>query len=261
MPLSHDLLEVIGRAIADLPVLIVIAYRPPQIDRLLAPRVSQLHLISPRSRWPICLRQMRSSSWFRINSVRSMGNRAILPQAFIEKINLRAEGNPFYIEELLNFLHDRNIDPQHPEALEQIDLPNSLHSLILSRIDQLSENQKSLLKVASVIGRLFRAAILWGMYNQFGDRAQARNDLDTLSAMELTPMDTPEPELAYLFKHILTQEVAYETLSFATRGQCSMTRSDSTSRICIRKSLTSMLICLPITLSIARIWRKSGNTC
>ncbi len=44
------------------------------------------------------------------------------------------------------------------------------------------------------------------------------SDLDTLSDLDLTPLDTPEPELAYLFKHILTQEVAYETLSFATRA-------------------------------------------
>ena len=119
---------------------------------------------------------------------------------------------------MLNYLHDRKIDPQQPEALEQIDLPDSLYSLILSRIDQLSENQKTLLKVASVIGRLFRAAMLWGVYNQFGDEQRLRHDLDTLSALDLTPMDTPEPELAYLFKHVLTQEVAYETLPFATRA-------------------------------------------
>ncbi len=215
-PLSHDLLEVIGRAIVDLPVLIVIAYRPPQIDRLLAPRVSQLLHFTEIPLADLPSDEIEQLVSYKLGQI--YGEQTKLPQAFIEKINLRAEGNPFYIEELLNFLHDRKIDPQHPEALEQIDLPNSLHSLILSRIDQLSENQKSLLKVASVIGRLFRAAILWGIYNQFGDQDQARNDLDILSAMELTPMDTPEPELAYLFKHILTQEVAYETLSFATRA-------------------------------------------
>jgi tetratricopeptide (TPR) repeat protein len=60
--------------------------------------------------------------------------------------------------------------------------------------------------------------MLWGVYNLFGDQERVRRDLNTLSELELTPMDTPEPELAYLFKHILTQEVAYETLSFATRA-------------------------------------------
>jgi tetratricopeptide (TPR) repeat protein len=85
-------------------------------------------------------------------------------------------------------------------------------------MDQLTENQKTLLKVASVIGRLFRAAMLWGIYTQFGGQERVQKDLDALSALDLTPLDTPEPELAYLFKHILTQEVAYETLSFATRA-------------------------------------------
>ena len=215
-PLSHDLLEVIGRAIADLPVLIVLAYRPPQVDRLFAPRVSQLFHFTEVPLADLPPGEIERLVSFKLGQI--YGEQAVLPKALIEQISLRAGGNPFYIEELLNYLHDRNIDPQQPEALAQIELPNSLYSLILSRIDQLTENQKTLLKVASVIGRLFRAAMLWGVYNQFGDLERVRKDLDTLSEMDLTPMDTPEPELAYLFKHILTQEVAYETLPFATRS-------------------------------------------
>lgn len=216
-PLSHDLLEVIGRTIGDLPILIVLAYRPAQLDRLLAPRVGELSYFTEIPLGDLPAEEIEQLVAYKLGQV--YGEEARLPAALIEKISLRAEGNPFYIEELLNYLHDRNIDPQQPAALEQIDLPNSLYSLILSRIDRLSENQKTLLKVASVIGRLFRAAMLWGVYNQFGDQERLRKDLDMLSAMDLTPMDTPEPELAYLFKHILTQEVAYETLSFATRAR------------------------------------------
>ena len=215
-PLSHDLLEVIGRASADLALLIVIAYRPPQLDRLNAPRVGQLFNFTEIPLADLPAEEIEQLVSYKLSQV--YGEQARLPEALIAKISQRAEGNPFYIEELLNYLHDRDIDPQQPEALEQIELPNSLYSLILSRIDQLSENQKTLLKVASVIGRLFRAAMVWGVYNQFGNQERVREDLDTLSALELTPMDTPEPELAYLFKHILTQEVAYETLPFATRA-------------------------------------------
>ena len=215
-PLSHDLLEVIARAIIDLPVLIALAYRPLPTDRFRAPRVGLLPHFTEIPLNDLPAEEIEQLVSFKLGQI--YGEQARLPQALIEKISQRAEGNPFYIEELLNYLHDRNIDPQQPEALEQIDLPDSLYSLILSRIDQLTENQKTLLKVASVIGRLFRAAMLWGVYNQFGDQERLRADLDTLSDLDLTPMDTPEPELAYLFKHILTQEVAYETLSFATRA-------------------------------------------
>ena len=215
-PLSHDLLEIIGRAIVDLPVLIALAYRPPQMGRLLTPRVNRLFHFTEISLADLPAEEIEQLVLSKLGQV--YGEQARLPQALIEKISKRADGNPFYIEELLNYLRDRNIDPQQPEALEQIDLPDSLYSLILSRIDQLTENQKTLLKVASVIGRLFRAAMLWGISNQFGNQKRVQSDLDALSALDLTPLDTPEPELMYLFKHILTQEVTYETLSFATRA-------------------------------------------
>ena len=215
-PLSHDLLEVIGRVITDLRILIVMAYRPPQVERRLALRVSQLFHFTEIQLTDLPATEIEQLIRLKLGLI--YGEEVGLPGALVEKISLRAQGNPFYIEELLNYLHDRNIDPQQPEALEQIDLSDSLYSLILSRIDQLSENQKTVLKVASVIGRLFRAAMLWGVYNQFGDQERVRDDLNTLSELDLTPMDTPEPELAYLFKHILTREVTYETLSFATRA-------------------------------------------
>ena len=131
----------------------------------------------------------------------------------------RAQGNPFYLEELLNYLRDRGLDPREPQALEKIELPDSLHTLILSRIDQLSEQEKTTLRVASVIGRLFRAAWLTGYYPELGSFPQVKSDLDELAEMDITPLDSPEPELAYLFKHIVTHEVTYESLSFATRAK------------------------------------------
>jgi class 3 adenylate cyclase/tetratricopeptide (TPR) repeat protein len=215
-PLSHDLLETIGRAIADIPVLIVLAYRPPQLPRVLAPRVNQLMHFAEIALTSLPAEEIGQLIRFKLGQIYGAG--AALPAALVEQLATRAQGNPFYIEELLNYLRDRGVDPQHPDALLRIELPASLYSLILSRIDQLTENQKTLLKVASVIGRLFRAAMLWGVYNLFGNQDRVRDDLDVLSDLELTPLDTPDPELAYLFKHILTQEVAYETLPFATRA-------------------------------------------
>jgi tetratricopeptide (TPR) repeat protein len=147
------------------------------------------------------------------------GSQVETPQGLVGRITERAQGNPFYIEELLNYLQDRGVAPTDNQALEQLDLPTSLHSLILSRIDQLTEHQKTTLKVASVIGRLFKAAMVWGAYPQLGDESQIKADLDALSRLDLTPLDAPEPELVYLFKHIMTQEVAYETLPYATRAR------------------------------------------
>jgi len=215
-PLSHDLLEVIGRTIADLPVLIVMAYRPLQLERLKEARLeklthfSEIHLIDFTPEEAERLISLKLEQFFGADT-------EVLP-ALIERITGRAQGNPFYIEELLNYLQDQKFDPHDIEALEQFELPTSLHSLILSRIDQLTEHQKSTIKVASVIGRLFEAAWLWGMYPDLGDPEHIKFDLEALNTLDLTPMDKPEPELTYIFKNIVTQEVAYESLPFAMRA-------------------------------------------
>jgi tetratricopeptide (TPR) repeat protein len=128
----------------------------------------------------------------------------------------RSQGNPFYLEELLNYMRDRGLDPAD---LHSIELPDSLHTLILSRIDQLGEREKTTLRVASIVGRLFRAKWLLGYYPELGSSPQVKATLDELDALDLTPLDSTEPELAYLFKHIVTHEVTYQSLPFATRAR------------------------------------------
>ena len=215
-PLSHDLLEVIGRTIVDLPVLMVMAYRPLQVERLKEARLEKLahfdeiHLTDFTPEEAERLIGLKLDQFF--------GADTEIPSNLIERITDRAQGNPFYIEELLNYLQDQKFDPHDEDFLERFELPTSLHSLILSRIDQLTEHQKSTIKVASVIGRLFEAAWLWGMYPELGDPDQIKADLEALSGLDLAPMDKPEPELTYIFKHIVTQEVAYESLPYATRS-------------------------------------------
>jgi predicted ATPase len=214
-PLSYDLLEVIGRAIASLPVLIVMAYRLPELERMQAPAGSRLPHFTEIRLSEFTPHEANQLIHLKLHQL--YGAHIDVPEALVKRITERAEGNPFYVEELLNYLQDRGIDPHNIDALSALDLPNSLHSLILSRIDQLTESQKITLKLASVIGRLFRAAMLWGAYTQLGEIERVKSDLDVLSRLELTQLDA-EPELTYLFKHIITQEVAYESLPFAMRA-------------------------------------------
>lgn len=215
-PLSHDLIEFIGRSIVGLPVLMLLVYRPPDAQRLQAPRVSQLpHFTEvPLSEFT----PQEAERLIGLKLGQFFGPEADVPPGFVAQITERAAGNPFYIEELLNYLQDRDIHPQDAEALAALDLPASLYSLILSRMDQLTESQQITIKVASVIGRLFQAAMVWGVYPELGTLDGIKADLDTLSHLDLTPIDEPEPELTYLFRHIITQEVAYESLLYATRA-------------------------------------------
>jgi predicted ATPase/class 3 adenylate cyclase len=217
--LSADLLETIGRAAAELPVLIVIAYRPPEPSypqpQPQLPGVASLGHFTQITLGDFT--PAEAAQLIRMKTSQLFGAVQV-PESFNQRLAALAQGNPFYIEELLNYLKDQHIDLDDAAALEEIDLPGSLSSLILSRIDTLSESQQATTKVASVIGRRFLVTWLWGVYPALGSTAHVRDDLTTLDKLGLTVFDTPEPELAYLFKHILTQEVAYQSLTHASRA-------------------------------------------
>jgi class 3 adenylate cyclase/predicted ATPase len=215
--LSHDLLDTLARGIAGLPVLIILAYRPPELQRLHAPRVESLPYFTRITLEPLTADEAALAIRAKLVQLYPQHD-AEPPAQLVERLMARAQGNPFYLEELINYLHDRGADPHDPAVLAQIALPDSLHTLILSRLDQLTELEQSILKVASVIGRIFLVAWLTGYYPGLAEAATVRATLETLRALDLTLLETPEPELTYLFKHIATREVAYESLPYALRS-------------------------------------------
>ena len=219
-PVSMDLLERALRAIESLPVLVLLSYRPP--DAALQP--------SPDARLQSLpgfvkielggLDAQETELVIRAKLAQLFPERAgAVPVALIERIVGLAQGNPFYVEELLNYLHDRGIDPRNSAALAALDLPTSLHSLVLSRIDQLASSQQLAIKVASIIGRVFRVVDLHDYCPALGSLDGVRRDLAELDRLGFTPLESPEPDLSYLFKHLVTQQVAYESIAFATRRQ------------------------------------------
>ena len=213
--LSNDLLTVLGRVIHNLPVLIILSYRPPQMEHLQRQALASLPHFTQITLGDFTPQE--SEQLIRLKLEQMTGSRENLPALLLQRITERAGGNPFYIEELLNYVRDQKLDPRNVNVLEHIVLPDSLYSLILSRIDRISEGQKVTMKVASVIGRMFRAAWVWGYYPQVGDPLITIHNLTTLYQADLTPVVPSEPEETYLFKHIMTQEVAYESLPFNTR--------------------------------------------
>lgn len=224
-PLSHDLLEIAGRLTARLPIMVVTAYRPPELHSFTARaegagesqglrvnRLPNFHEIRLTGFTPA-----QAEELIGLKLEQFFGSRFDIPGALVRRITERAEGNPFYIAELLNYLQDRGIAPHDTAALAQLDLPASLHRLILARIDQLTDSQRTALRVASVVGRQFRAVVVWGSCPQCGELESITEDLSVLSRLELTLLEG-EPDLTYLFKHIVTQEVAYESLTYAMRA-------------------------------------------
>jgi tetratricopeptide (TPR) repeat protein len=219
-PVSSDLLEVFAHAIENLPVLILLTYRPldavnahPSVERVKAMRhYTEIKLTD--------LNAAESEQIIRGKLAQLFPEqRGGVSHLLIERITHRAQGNPFYVEELLNYLHDTGVNLRDVKAWSSLELPSSLHSLILSRIDQLTPSQQLSLKVASIIGRAFRFDHLCDYYPSLGNIEQVKTDLQAMNRLDLTILETPEPELTYIFKHLVTHEVGYESIAYATRAK------------------------------------------
>src|SRR5262249_50448528 len=133
-----------------------------------------------------------------------LGTQTEPPAALVELVTRRAEGNPFYVEELLNYIDGQGVDLSDVNVLRTIQLPESLNSLILSRIDRLSESPRRTLKVASVIGRVFRSSMLPDVYPELGDGTAVEDQLGRLRGADLVVPDV-EADRSWLFKHVVTQ--------------------------------------------------------
>ncbi len=207
---SRDLLHHVAQAIAELPVLLLAVQRPPEIEGQ-----RPLWTPPPPHFTEIRLGPFTPEESRQLIRLKLAGHD--LPPRLITAIEERAQGNPFFVDEFVNLLLDRGLDLEDAAALEALEVPTSLNALIISRLDQLAESERMTLRIASVIGRLFRARWLLAIYPGKVREELVQRDLDRLDRLGLTPRDREEPELEYLFKHAITRDVAYGTLSFATR--------------------------------------------
>jgi adenylate cyclase len=226
---SRDLLERVVRTIPELPILVILAYRPLEFAHLHAPGAETAHLEKAGAGLEAlphftCLHLSELSPAQIEQALRAKLAqlypewRGAAPKILIQRVIAQSQGNPFYAEELINYLHDRDLDLRDLAILDKIELPTSLNSLVISRIDQLTASQQLTIKVSSVLGRVFRFEHLLGSYPELGEQPRVKVNLDSLSAIDLTPLDTSESELSYLFKHLITHSVAYELLPHTTRA-------------------------------------------
>ena len=128
----------------------------------------------------------------------------------------RAEGNPFYIEEIIRTLIDAKAIEQRAGRwqiaadLSLAAVPDSLQGIIMARIDRLLEEARRALQLASVVGRTFRyAALSW--LSTAVSLAHLDNDLADLQRAELIREETRQPDLEYGFAQAMFRDVAYES--------------------------------------------------
>ncbi len=139
-----------------------------------------------------------------------------------ELILTTAAGNPLFMEEFTHaLLENGSIERKdHRYVLtrkaSEIPVPDTVQGIIAARMDRLEDNLKRTMQVASVIGRDFAFRILQTIT---GMREELKSYLVNLQGLEFIYEKSLFPELEYVFKHALTQEVAYNSLLIKRRKE------------------------------------------
>jgi class 3 adenylate cyclase/predicted ATPase len=205
---SEETLAALVDVIASAPVLLVLSYRPgyaPSLgERSYYSRVALGHL-APEESAVMAERVLQT---------------ATLPQQLQQLITGKAEGNPFYIEEVTKSLLESgalrksNGSYALERPVEEIRIPDTIQEVILSRIDRMETGAKQAIQLASVIGREFTVRLLERISDVEGKLGDL---LAELKSLELIYEKAYFPELSYMFKHALTHDVAYSTLLLERR--------------------------------------------
>jgi predicted ATPase len=168
-------------------------YRPPWVEKSYATQVS-LHTLPQHHA---------------VTVVHSTSQQQELPQHLERVIIEKAEGNPFFLEELTRAVIE------HGDLQTDVAVPDTIQGVLMARIDRLPEEHKRLLQTASVLGRAFAPRLLQALWEEPTPLEALLLDLKRLEFLyERARGERP----LYVFKHALTQEVAYDSL-LTTRRQ------------------------------------------
>jgi hypothetical protein len=225
---SLQVFERIMPLTAEVPLLVLCASRPDEnrvVELLTRTREKHRANYQEIKLSPLNRQQSRSL----IGELLKFEN---LPGQLRDLILDRAEGNPFYLEELLRSLLDSGVITLGEEGvtatreLSAIDIPDTLQGVLAARIDRLQRADKQALQKASVIGRVFQQRVLARLYEPVLTKEQLARSLDELQRREfIQSPDQSESETAalqgdeYIFKHAITQEVAYTSMLLARRRE------------------------------------------
>ena len=143
-----------------------------------------------------------------------------LPESIVRLLLTRAEGNPFYIEEFVRTLIERELvhakngqwEVKSVVSMETLEIPTTLRGLMMARVDRLPEDLRNILRDAAVIGLQFSASLLNEMRRRQQGNANVVPALERLTEMGLLVERHEFGEQVYAFRHILTQETIYSSL-------------------------------------------------
>src|SRR5215218_6658704 len=152
-----------------------------------------------------------------------------LPESVRKLILNKAEGNPFFVEEVIRTLIDSEYIVQensHWRATREIvnvTIPDTLTGVLSARIDRLPKSTKQVAQTAAVLGRIFEYRALTTVCGAAAPPPERIEDVEphlgVLTYEELVRERVHDPQLEYIFKHALTQEAAYDLLLLRRRKE------------------------------------------
>jgi len=192
---SEECFTTLMDSAAGVPAMCIVTYRPgyraPWMDRSYVTQVA----LPPLS---------RDES---LSVIRSARRTEAVSDQIAEVIIEKAEGNPFFLEELSRVVGDGGV---HTSARPQV--PDTIQEVLLARIDRLSEEPRRLLQTAAVVGQEVPLSLLSAVWEGDPDP-----HLRELMRLEFLHVKTSGGESLCAFTHSLTCEVAYESLPLARR--------------------------------------------
>jgi class 3 adenylate cyclase/predicted ATPase len=205
---TQELLNLLADSIATAKILLLVNYRPEYSHQWNSKTYYTQLRLDPLD---------RESADEMLTALVSEGkDLAPLKRLIIE----RTEGNPFFVEEIVQALFEdgvlrRNGAVKLAKPMNSVKVPATVQTVLASRIDRLSPEDKELLQTLAVLGREFPL----GLVKQVTLRTQDKLEpmLSRLQAGELIYEQPSFPETEYVFKHALTQGVAYNALLIERR--------------------------------------------
>ncbi|HMC37487.1 MAG TPA: AAA family ATPase, partial [Actinomycetota bacterium] len=153
-----------------------------------------------------------------------------LPPSVHDRILERAEGNPFYLEEIIAQLIDAGLIVRDGDRwravaeIEDVSIPDTVQAVLAARIDLLPPEDKHTVQLASVVGRVFWTAPLQQLLD--ADAEDVEDALDRLQDRGLVAArmaSSMAGQREFIFKHVLTRDVAYESLPRRDRADAHVT--------------------------------------
>jgi DNA-binding NtrC family response regulator/predicted ATPase len=193
---SDELVARLADSLQGAPILLVTTYRPGYHPAWLARSYATQIALAPLS--------SRESHAI----LRSALHSAPVSQGTLDLMGLmvaRADGNPFFLEELARALAEPG--PKGPA----LTVPDTIEAVVAARIDRLSPDARRLLQVAAVIGKDVPVVLLEAITAETG--SLLRNRLRQLQTSDFLYEAHPAPGPEFTFKHALTQEVAYGSVT------------------------------------------------